>query len=909
MVQLGIDDAEIAAGGNGNRLGAGVEGAHDLGHGLDGSQLVEVAGEPLDFGLMDFVTVELAAEFGIQSGHDFAVGHTGSGVKTIQRPFEGRAVVPETRVPGAKMKRHGIDQGAVAIEYVAGKRPVWQDQIHVSLHAGAESMPGRFGDGLGVLGRAGGQQFGTAAALPFDHAGSSGEEFAKNAAGQAFPAFFLLQFAVGAVLGGFPGLGEAGGAEDHGFFSAGIEFEFAFEALGGILHHAGADFEAKVFVFAAEFLQIGFHAGEVFALHLEFVTEVFLVAFQLLFGAKMAHHAHDVEDRADDESADESVERGVGKEGFQEVHGRTIRAPGEKRHPWALKKGLPGGRVVLTLRSFRPEGGNHTLKPFFDRMLAHFTRAKTFVFIVLIALFIGLAWFTTDYDTRGSSMSSACPIRVYGRCYQEQEIRRMVSYFEVSRDLLLIDFALSLFGENRLDRDPTDFVTNLIILREEAKKLGIEPTDEEAKEAIRTSPIFGMQTWIDDDVLVSRVLAPRGLTKGDLVQLGKDYLCWRKLGDLLEVGNDPVPVEIEKTYIRKNQKYTAWLAEFAMDAYKDKATVTDAEIQEFYDQKKKEHEEDATKGLLSDEKRGFTMVTFSPPAGTDKLTNEQKAESKSAFNNRVNELYATLADDETKFSELAKTMAADKSNAFAIKVEEVAPFAEVSPPESLKKQPQMLADLFSGARSTDAGRSVTIPYAQEDGGFLMFKITSIVAPLPLTLEESREQIKTALTAKKSNQLVNEAATAARTKVLDALKAGKKPAEAAVAAGIEMKSLPAFSESEPPTGIDAAPQIAAAAQSTPNGSASDLLPIPPAKGYRFVVVEKTELVESDQAESQKSSLKISASSDYRRALFQAWFQKRQREAEVSRAGSVAPEDDAELKKQAPGAPTPEAPAES
>lgn len=542
-------------------------------------------------------------------------------------------------------------------------------------------------------------------------------------------------------------------------------------------------------------------------------------------------------------------------------------------------------------------------------MLAHFTRAKTLVFIVLIALFIGLAWFSTDYDTRGSALSSACPIRVYGRCYQEQEIRRMVSFFEVSRDLLLIDFALSLFGENRLDRDPTDFVTNLIILREEAKRLGIEPTDEEAKEAIRTSPVFGMQTWIDDDVLVNRVLAPRGLNKGDLVQLGKDYLSWRKLGDLLEVGNDPVPVEIEKTYIRKNQKYTAWLAEFALDAYKDKATVTDAEIQEFYDQKKKEHEEDATKGLLSDEKRGFTMVTFSPPVGTDKLTNEQKAESKSAFNNRVNELYATLADDETKFAELAKTMAADKSNAFAIKVEEIAPFAEVSPPESLKKQPQMLSDLFSGARSTDAGRSVTIPYAQEDGGFLMFKITSIVDPVPLTLDESREQIKTALTAKKANQLVNEAATAARTKVLDALKAGKKPAEAATAAGIEMKPLPAFSESEPPTGIDAAPQIVSAAQSTPNGSASDLLPIPPAKGFRFVVVDKTELVESDQEESQKSSLKISASSDYRRALFQAWFQKRQREAEVARAGSLAPEDDAETTKQAPGAPTPEAPAGS
>lgn len=530
-------------------------------------------------------------------------------------------------------------------------------------------------------------------------------------------------------------------------------------------------------------------------------------------------------------------------------------------------------------------------------MLSHFVKAKFLVLVVLVALFAGLAFFSTDYDTRGGTVGPACPIKVYGRCYREQEIRRLVSYFEISRNLLLIEFAGSLFGEDRLDSDPTDFVTNLIILRREAERLGIEPTDEEAKEAIRTAPIFSIQTMINDEILENNILAPRGLTKADLVQLGKDYLCWRKLGDLLEAGNAPVPVELEKSYIRQYQQFTASLAELSIDAYRDKATVTDADIQKYYDENKD--------NLLTDEKRGLTLIKFSPPAEAEGMTNEAKAQQRLDFNNRVNEIYAQLAEDESRFAELAKGLATDPANKFPITVEEVPAFARISPPESLKDKTELLDDLFSGARSIEAGVAVSVPFPQQEGGYLLFKLTQVVKPVGLTLDEAKEQIKTALTNQKANLLVNEAATAARAKILEALEAGKPAAEAAKAAGVELKPLPPFSLSEPPAKVEGADALVAAALGTPKGSVSDVLPLPLGKGYRFLVVDKVELVESPDTDDRKSSLRISAASEYRRALYQAWFDKRRREANVARAGSVASEE--------PEAPTPDpagdAPAES
>lgn len=513
-------------------------------------------------------------------------------------------------------------------------------------------------------------------------------------------------------------------------------------------------------------------------------------------------------------------------------------------------------------------------------------RGKTFVLVVIGALFIGLAFF--DFSGAGAS-GPTCRLKIYGKCYRDQEVNRLTQFFVVARQLYWVEFSMALFGEDRLDGDPTDFVTNLIVLRKEAERLGIEPTLEEAKEAIRTAPIFMIQQGLTDDDLVNGVLAPRGLTKADLVQLGKDYLCWRKISDLLEAGNGTVPIEVEKAYVRDHQQFTASLVEFQREAFVDQVEITDEKIQNYFEENKGQQQPDGSMSLYSEEKRGLLTVKFSPPAETEEMTEEQKAEQRLSFNNRVNEIYANLANDESRFGELARKAAADPANAaLKITVEEIPPFAASSPPEALKDASEALADIFSPARSTASGQSVTIPHPLPEGGYEIFQVTEIVEPAEMTLEEAREMIVEAIKARESNLLVNEAATAASAKMLEALEAGKSAADAAKAAGVELKPLDPFSRNQPPANVDAARQIVEVALQTKPGSVSEVLPMTLGKGYQFLVMDKVELVESEEQEDRMASLRIGANSEYRRALYKAWFQKRLKESGISHDGPVSPD---------------------
>lgn len=549
----------------------------------------------------------------------------------------------------------------------------------------------------------------------------------------------------------------------------------------------------------------------------------------------------------------------------------------------------PGNGVNGCPEAFRLLQKNLRFPPYPNSMtLNSLFRGKTFVLVVIAALFLGLAFFDFSGGGGGGAAGPTCRIKIYGKCYRDQEVRRLSQFYVVANQLFFAQFAQSLFGADRRDGDPTDFVTNLIVLRKEAERLGIEPTMEEAKEAIRNAPIFSIRPGMTDEQLEANLLTPLGLTKADLIQVGKDYLAWRKISDLLEAGNAPVDVEINKAYVRDNQQFTGSLAEFLREDFVEKVEITDEKIKTYYEENKGRELPDGTRELYSDEKRGVFQVTFLPPAETEEMTAEQKAEQKLKFNNRVNEIYANTAESEERFIEKMKQTANDPENGFEIKTKVLAPFSLESPPETLKDQTEILTDLFSAARSTEPGRSVTVPFPQEDGSFLLFQVTEIVEPKELTLEESREQIRKAITARESNLLVNEAATAARGKMLEALEAGKKPAEAAKAAGIELKPLEPFSRKNPPANLDAANQIVMAALQTEPGSVSEVLPMTLGKGYHFLFVEKSELVESEEEESLKSNLRISATSQYRTTMFQAWLREKLSDAGISRDGPVLPE---------------------
>ncbi len=466
-----------------------------------------------------------------------------------------------------------------------------------------------------------------------------------------------------------------------------------------------------------------------------------------------------------------------------------------------------------------------------------------------------------------------CVVKVDGKCYRQKEAQKLATNYDIAMRLGMYDFAIDLFNTRRKDRDPTDFIISLITLRNAAEELGIEPTPEEIKQAIPTLPVF-QQPFVTKEYLENNLLGPNGFTDSDLAQLVKDYLSYQKLRELVGSGVQTVPSEVDKFYVQQNQRFDASAIHFNREDFVGKVNLTEEDVKKYY--------EDNKESLLSEEKRAFNFVKFIPKKLADDATQEAKANAKLDFANAMNRIYADLAEEGTDFVAGANRAKEDNKD-FGIEVGQFAAFAPDAAPEAIGKDPAQLGSLFSKALIPGA---VTVPFSQEDGSYYVYNLKEVVAPKPLELKDARKQIETVLKNQKSNQLVNDAALAARGKLVEALEGGKKIAAAAKEAGVELVSIPNFSESEPPAGVDDSSLIIGAVSGLEANQVSDVVTKPGGKGYLLAHVERLQLYKNDDIETEKRAISASRNNEVKRTLFTSWLNQKRREADGQRAGSAA-----------------------
>lgn len=490
---------------------------------------------------------------------------------------------------------------------------------------------------------------------------------------------------------------------------------------------------------------------------------------------------------------------------------------------------------------------------------------KGTLIVVTVIIVVSFAFLYSDFDfVRGTVGRQDCVVKVYNRCYRQKEAQKLASHFDVALELGMYDFAMVLFGENRKDRDPTDFMMSLVILRKEAEKLGIEPTATEIKEAIPQLPLF-QQPWVNAAYVQNNILGPNGFTDSDLANLVKDYLSFQKLRSLVGAGLEAVPSEASKLYIKSNQRYTASVIRFDRDTYTGGITITDEEIKNYFEENKA--------GLNSEAKRGFDYVKFTPKPEVAGATNEQKAKATLDFANAVNRAYADLAEEGANFTEVAGQYVGSKAD-FTMELAKLAPFSPAAPPELLEKNEAALETIFSNAQQLN---DVTVPIQTEGGSYLVFHFSTFVEPVPLTLAEATPAIKEALTAMKSNRAVSDAASAALGKLNEAIKAGKLFDEAAKSLALKPEPLPNFSESEPPADLADADLIIGAVNGLGEKQLSPVIERPAGKGNMLVYIEKIEIYKDTEAESKKKALAATIENQLDRTLFTSWFNQRRAES--------------------------------
>jgi hypothetical protein len=191
----------------------------------------------------------------------------------------------------------------------------------------------------------------------------------------------------------------------------------------------------------------------------------------------------------------------------------------------------------------------------------------------------------------------------------------------------------------------------------------------------------------------------------------------------------------------------------------------------------------------------------------------------------------------------------------------------------LKGQDAILEAIFSPAQQIDA---VSVPLQVEGGAYYVFHYSTLVEPMPLTLEEATPAIREALTATKSNRAVSDAASAALAKLSEAVKGGKSFDEAAKGLGLKPEALPNFSESEPPADLEDAGLIVGAVSGLAEKEISSVTERPGGLGSLLVFVEKIEIYKDEELESKRDSLAATVENQLDRTLFTAWFNQRRAE---------------------------------
>lgn len=506
-------------------------------------------------------------------------------------------------------------------------------------------------------------------------------------------------------------------------------------------------------------------------------------------------------------------------------------------------------------------------------MLSTFRHIQKGLLLAVTAIIVvSFAFF--DFGGPDTPFSKDCVVKVYDRCYRQKEAQKLATHFDVALELGMYDFAMVLFGERRMDRDPTDFIMSLIILRTEAEKMGIEPSQDEIKAAIPTLPIF-QQPWVSAAYVENNILGPNGFTQSDLANLVKDYLSFQRLRDLVGAGLESIPSETEKRYVKANQRYTASVVRFDRNEHLAAAEPTEEEIAKYF--------EENQETLLSEAKRGYDYVKFTPKTVAEDATNEDKAKANLAFANAVNRAYSDLAEEGADFDAVAKQYVGERAD-FTLEMGKLEPFSPADAPELLKGNESALEGLFSGAHQIG---EVTVPFQQgEGGGYLVFRFSEEVAPVPLTLEEAAPAIKEALVATKSDRAVNDAASAALAKLSEAVKSGTAFADAAKELGLSAETLPNFSESEPPADVADASVIVQAIDGLAANEVSSVTARPGGEGYLIAHIEKIEIYKDEDASTRKEALAASTKARLERTLFTAWFNQRRAESGAARPDALA-----------------------
>ena len=499
-------------------------------------------------------------------------------------------------------------------------------------------------------------------------------------------------------------------------------------------------------------------------------------------------------------------------------------------------------------------------------MLEFFRRHRgAFLMVLTVIIILSFSVWGGWKKGRGGFLDdpTATAFTIYGKDYSRSEMERHMRYMRLAYMMGMYDLPQQLSMVSRKYQTnsevPLDFVFNLIVLRREMEHNGIAVSDAEAKAELQRLPSL-QNNGVYDAARASQLednLGSMGFRGPDMLEIVKDKVGLDKLRALVAGNVSPSPLAVSKAYANQYQTVKASTITFALEEFKKKAQVTDAEIKKYYDEKKD--------SFKTPEKRAVSYVFFEEPKDLDKLDADKRAKAQNEFGKKVNEFNEATLKPRAKLEVIAAGL--------KMKVEVLAAFAQDSPPDAIKAENDLVSAIFFHDPSS---RPISDP-VKGTKGYYIFTVLKRDEPKQQELKEVTDKIKATLVAQKSQETMLKAANDAREALVAGLKAGKKIADLVKEKKLTLADLPEFSPGSPSPDMKVGREITTAAEKLPAGQIST--PVESDTGAVLVYVNAKELRKRDDSATLKQNVQESIVFREQFEVFKAWFEKKRDDSKL------------------------------
>jgi peptidyl-prolyl cis-trans isomerase D len=428
-------------------------------------------------------------------------------------------------------------------------------------------------------------------------------------------------------------------------------------------------------------------------------------------------------------------------------------------------------------------------------------------------------------------------------------------------------------GSGSDDQKVVTFVLNLIVLRHEGERLGIEPAESEIVETVKNFPAFQGASGFDPakyDNVERAVLPSLGFTDEQLRELARDELCLKRIRELVASGVSFPESESKSNFEQLYGKNFVSVVRVRSGDFLKEIKVSDDDIQKYYEAHKGE--------LKSEEKRKVEFVRLALTDEQKKLKDKERIDALQKLADRANDFSQALLENGADFHQVATKL--------QVPVEATGEFSAVAPDPKLKTDPQ----LNQAAFKLTAQEPNSDPLQSADG-FAILHLTGVMEARPLTLDEAKQKIVDQIKSERGREMATAKGRQAAESLKNALKSGKPlPAALQEAGGLKPEKLEPFTVADDadaknppekpknePTDMMMIKNVSAQLQA---GEASDFVPW--IDGGMIVLLEKREPPDPAKYPQAKAAFEERYLKTARQYVFMEWLRDRQREAGLQSA---------------------------